>query len=200
VPRYKTAANAKRYAQGRKMRISNLCAYVLLSSLLAGCNNNKTNNIENGTEENRDLSNSLSFSELIYKRMNNDIKLDNSTVLINSELQASFSQPVACAEELPCTDDIYNTDIVEPVYQGSNFECSGNWFRFIDGNNKERLIINLEEHTEFFTITEFKSRTVNFYAQIKFIKRQAWCSDQVNYGLEITLLDGEESYLLEQFQ
>lgn len=168
---------------------------MLLFSVLAGCDDNPSSK----TEGPRDLSTALSFAELIDRRMANDITLDDSIVLINTEVQASFNQPVACANPLPCTDDIYNTNIVDPIYQGSNFECTGNWFRLIDGSHKERLLIDLQEHTEFYILTEFDSKVVNFYAQVEFVERQAWCSDQVNYGLKIRLLDGEESHLLEQY-
>lgn len=178
------------------MKIKSIFTYLVMMSFLTACKDiNQTSDTES-----RDLSGALSFSDLIEGRMNNDTTLNNSIVLIHSELQASFSQPVACPVDiLPCTEDNYDTDVVEPVYQGSSLICTGNGFMLHNDRHQERLIVNLDEHTEFFTLTEVDTRKVNFYARIEYVNRQAWCSAQTNYGLKITLLEGEEAHLLKQY-
>ncbi|MBL4796725.1 MAG: hypothetical protein JKY50_04890 [Oleispira sp.] len=43
-----------------------------------------------------------------------------------------------------------------------------------------------------------KKQTMLF-EDVEFVERQVWCGAQMNYGMEITLKEGEEDYLLDQF-
>jgi len=52
---------------------------------------------------------------------------------------------------------------------------------------------------EFYTLTEESKVLANFYAKVEFIERKAWCSDQINYGITLTLKEDEHEYLLNQF-
>jgi len=151
--------------------------------------------------ERRDLSEALSLQDLIERRMANDNTLDGSTVLINDELNAYFDQSKGCAIDImPCTEENYSNEISESSYQGTGVgPCSGYGLELTNNTASEEVIVNLDEHTQFFVLTEEKSVVANFYAEIEFVERQAWCSDQINYGIRITLTDGEEDYLINQF-
>lgn len=168
----------------------------LLSSmlLLSGCGSDSL-------ESPRDLSDALTFDELIEKRMNNDVTLNGSTVLINDELTASFEshlcQPVA--DEIPCTAELFSSEVSDPIFKGSNLGCKDGFYLSSELGN-EVLNIDLTEHTDFHLLNgEYLTAQANFYAEIEFVERSSWCSAQVNYGLTITLKQGEEAHLLNQF-
>ena len=156
-----------------------------------------------GTNENgeRDLSEALSFSELIERRMESDDTLDGSTVLINDNLNAYFDSTEGCADNPAlCTEENYSDVIGDPSYQGTGVgPCSGHGLELTNDTASEEVIVDLDEHTQFFVLTEEQSIEANFYAEIEFVERQAWCSDQINYGIKITLKEGEEDYSLNQF-
>lgn len=152
----------------------------------------------------RDLADAISFDDLITSRMNNDEAMDGATVLISDQLNAYFDTNAGCANDLqdpmPCTSDIYNTGVKPRSYQGSGVgPCTGYGFELVNDQATEKVIVDLDEHTEFYMLSEENRVKANFYADIEFVERNVWCSDQVNYGLKITLKDGEEEHLLSQF-
>lgn len=153
------------------------------------------------TTEQRDLSDAVSFDELVARRMKNDASLDGATVLIEDRLEAFFDQSQGCAADpAPCLEEDYETETGDPKYQGTGVgPCSGDGLALRSENRSEEVLVDLDEHTQFYVLTEEQTITANFYATVRFVERQAWCSDQINYGLEITLKDGEEDYLLDQF-
>lgn len=153
-------------------------------------------------EQGRDLSQALSFSDLIKKRMVNDETLDGATVLINNELNSYFDQAKGCAinPPPPCTEEDFNTVIGEPLYQGSGVgPCTGAGFELINDVTSEKLIVDLEKNTQFFILSEERSVLANFYAKVEFVERHPGCGSHINYGMKITLKEGEEDYLLNQF-
>ncbi|TYK66323.1 hypothetical protein [Colwellia echini] len=151
-------------------------------------------------EQTRDLNEAISFSELIDKRMKVDTSIDGKTILIISEVNAYFNQNDGCANDIPiCTQEEYSTDISEPSYQSNGVgACSGYGIELINTSFSEKLELNLVEHPEFYSLVEEYNVPVNFFAKVEFIERQVWCGDQMNYGIKLTLKDGEESHLLEQ--
>mgnify|MGYP000308037400 FL=1 len=152
-------------------------------------------------EQGRDLSQAVSFTDLIKKRMKNDETINGATVLINNELNSYFDQTEGCAiNPMPCTEENFDTEIGEPLYQGSGVgSCSGYGFELINDVTSEKVIVDLDKDTQFFILTQEESVLANFYAEIEFVERQAWCGAQMNYGINITLKEGEEDYLLDQF-
>ncbi|GAA6134060.1 hypothetical protein NBRC116188_08490 [Oceaniserpentilla sp. 4NH20-0058] len=56
--------------------------------LLMSCSSSSNNNND------RDLSNAISYSEIIERRLNNDASLNGSTVLISNEVHTSFKMVV----------------------------------------------------------------------------------------------------------
>ncbi|WP_027328739.1 hypothetical protein [Marinimicrobium agarilyticum] len=153
------------------------------------------------TTTQRDLSDAVSLNELVARRMENDASMDGATVLIEDRLEAFFDQSQGCAADpAPCLEEDYETETSDPIYQGSGVgPCSGDGLALRSGNWSEEVLVDLNEHTQFYVLTEEQTITANFYATVRFVERQAWCSGQINYGLEITLKDGEEDYLLDQF-
>lgn len=152
-------------------------------------------------DQGRDLSQALSFSDLIKKRMINDETINGTTVLINNELNSYFDQTEGCAiNPMPCTEDDFNTVIGEPSYQGSGVgPCSGYGFELVNDDTSEKVVVDLEKDTQFFVLTQEEAVLANFYAEIEFVERQTWCGAQMNYGIKVTLKAGEEDYLLDQF-
>lgn len=161
------------------------------------------NHIEN---ESRDLNNAVSFSELIEKRMQVDNSLDGEIVLVTSELSSKFFLDVGIIDPAPereCTDDIYITELTEPSYNGSGVELYGVGITLRDQYFSEKLHINSYEDSVFYSLGEDDNVyrvPVNFYAKVEYVERQVWCSDQINYGIKFTLLDGEDVHLLEQLR
>lgn len=169
--------------------------FTLLSSifLLSACGSDSS-------ESPRDLSDAVTIDELIEMRMSNDADLDGATVLINDNLTASF-QAHTCNPLPPptCTNDEFLSEISEPTYQGTTLACY-NGFYLRSDLGREVLRIDLTEHTDFHLLNgEYIKKQANFYADIEFVERSPWCSAQVNYGLKITLKEGEEEHLLNQF-
>ncbi len=152
------------------------------------------------TEQDRDLSDAISFTELVDKRMAVDTSIDGETILITSEVNAYFNQNEGCANDIAiCSDEEYSTEISEPSYAGNGVgACSGYGIELMNSSVSEKLEFNLDDHPEFYSLVEEYNVPVNFYAKVEFIERQVWCGDQMNYGIKLTLKDGEESHLLEQ--
>lgn len=177
-----------------------LSIVLLLIFLLSSCDLDSNND-----EETRDLNQSISFSELVDKRMMEDDSINGQLVLITSEVNAYFNQDEGCAiNPMPapiCTDELYSTEVSEPIYQrGSGIgACKGYGFELTDLVVSEKLNIDLDENPEFFSLNEEYNVPVNFYAKVEYVERPVFCSDQVNYGLTLTLKEGEEAHLLAQF-
>lgn len=167
---------------------------IAILTALFGCNDS------NNEPNSRNLDEAISFAELIEKRMEPDSSIDGETVLITSEVNAYFNQDLACTTDIRmCREEDYSTEISPPIYQGSSVgACMGYGIELTHENISEKLHIDLNEHTEFFSLIEEYNVPVNFYAQVEFVERQVWCGDQINYGIKLTLLSGEESHLLKQ--
>lgn len=175
--------------------------YLPVILLLTACDS------ESGREQQaRDISEAISFTELVDKRMAVDTNIDGETILITSEVNAYFNQNEGCAvnpEPAPiCDDYTYSTEVSEPSYQnGAGIgACSGYGFELINSDFSEKLNVNLDDDSKFFSLNEEYNVPVNFYAKVEFIERKVWCSEQINFGIKLTLKEGEESYLLEQFK
>jgi len=169
--------------------------------LLSSCDSDTKN--ETGT---RDLSTAISFTELVDKRMKQDNSVDGQVVLITSEVNAYFNQNEGCADNpkpVPiCTDEIYVTEVLDPVFsKGASIgSCSGYGIELTNSDFTEKLNIDLDANPEFFALNEEYNVPVNFYANVEFVERNVYCSDQVNYGINLTIQEGEEEYLLEQLK
>jgi len=175
--------------------------FLPLIFLLSSCDSDTKNDVDI-----RDLSTSISFTELIDKRMKQDDSVDGQFVLITSEVNAYFNQNEGCADNpiAPpiCNDETYVTEVSEPEFSsGSGIgSCSGYGVELTNSDFTEKLNIDLDTNPEFFVLNEEYNIPVNFYAKVEFVERNVYCSDQVNYGLNLTIQEGEEEYLLEQLK
>ena len=173
--------------------------YLAVIFLLSSCGSESSNEIET-----RDLSEAISFSELVELRMEPDDSIDGKIILITSEVNAYFN-PGECARidlmlAPECTEDMYSAEVSEPTYQGigSLGPCSEG-FALTSSDVSEKLYFDKDEYNKFSSLKEEYNVPVNFYAKVEFVERPVWCSAQVNFGIKLTLKEGEESHLLEQF-
>ena len=174
------------------------CLFLPLIFLVSSCDSDKDNE-----PESRDLNDSISFSELVEKRMQMDRTVDGEIVLITSEVNTHFIDDCHLINPEPpieCTDDTYVTEVVEPSYSGTSVGLCSIGVALTNQDVSERLHINLTEDSEFFSLGNQYNIPVNFYAKVEFVEREVSCSDQVNYGITITLQNGEEEYLLDQLR
>ena len=154
----------------------------------------------------RDLNEAITFTDLIDKRMQNDNSIDGQFILITTEVNAYFNQSEGCADNpaLPpiCTEELYSTEVTEPIYKQSSGvgACSGYGIELTNSDLSEKLHIDLDANQDFFSLNEEYNVPVNFYAKVEFIELNVSCSDQVNFGITFTLQKGEEAYLLGQLK
>ena len=172
--------------------------FLPLIFLVSSCDSDK-----NKEAEPRDLNDSISFTELVEKRMQMDSTVDGEIVLITSEVNTHFIDDchlINPALPIECTNDVYVTEVIEPSYSGTSVGSCSVGVALTNQDVSELLHINITEDSEFFSLGNQYNIPVNFYAKVEFVERKVSCSDQVNYGITITLQDGEEEHLLEQLR
>jgi hypothetical protein len=151
----------------------------------------------------RDLNDAISFSELVDKRMQIDSTVDGQVILITSEVNSYFIDDcylVNPSAPRECTEELYLTEVSEPSYSSKSVGVCNIGIALTDNDFSEELIIDFDEYNEFLSLGNEYNVPVNFYAKVEFVERSVYCSDQINYGIKITLQDGEEAHLLEQLK
>jgi len=139
----------------------------------------------------RDLTEAITFSELVEMRRVNNTSLDGQTVLINDELTITDYgyNIVACADYALCTQENFNFEVTDPVYQSHNsynigcFHTDG--FKLSAETASEDLLLDESQIEQFLVLTEEQTVHANFYAEVEFVERSPYCSAQVNYGINI---------------
>lgn len=175
---------------------------IIMTTVLCSCIAEDSKNSDSNNLNSRDLTSALTLSDLVDARMKNKAEMNGSTVLINDNLRSYFNTNDGCAINPlpPCTPERFSSEVGEPAYSSSGVgPCKGPGFELTSESAHEKLNIDLDEHTDFFMLSGDKTIKANFYATIEFVERKRWCSDHINYGLKITLKDGEETHLLNQY-
>ena len=189
---------------------------LFISIFFYACDSSTTTSLKNNDKE------FFSFSELIALRMANESSIEEKNIRIRSEVLvfsdvecASLSNPEP-PKLLPCDEKEPDTGI--PEYQGTNLRNSfcPLGFELITKNDdgqivfSEKIDLNLENsdldlHSDIFNveaadkIEDRKEIVADFDASIKFVERSVDCSNQINYGMEIIIKDGEQQNLRDQF-
>lgn len=145
------------------------------------------------------------FSEIIELRMKNDQTIDDATLLIKSDIEAYFDIQGCADDAVPCTDEYFIEDDGIPTYQSTRVgPCASDGFMLIEGSEKEdgkSEILHIENISDF-DISNIASQSLNnltFHALVEYVERTPFCSSQMNYGIKLTLKEGDETGFLGVF-